>query len=436
MDSFQLAAKNITTDDHREGCEYAVFLEVQNRDALSELTKTDRSHIPTLWMIDYTIELSAWSSLSMDLNDLFGNGSNNFSPQKADNTKNASMNLQDKTSEDGNVSAHESDDKDKSKRKKDFPWKLHVMLEDSVKEGNEHIVSWNPDGQSFQVRDPEAFLKRIMPRYFNQTQFRSFQRMLNLYNFQKIVGGSFAGSYQHPQFQRGDKDLSLDMRIRPRATAKSSASAPNLQATHLQQQVPTIQRSSFQMLTQHNNSSMSTSSSQWAFGIAGLDPDTNQSSMGNIFGSTMIDCNNFVSNTDVPMSPTSTRPQLPRSSSVNALLLDKKPFLELDQMVGDFESESNNQWGFSEDQNFMQQPQTGSPSIGSTIGTAAFPQVMSNMGGSHQTSPRTEPTAGRIAFNNSDIANTSPKGFQFPLMESLEPTPFAPDKSPSPSFSS
>ena len=37
-----------------------------------------------------------------------------------------------------------------------FPWKLHEMLEDATKEGNEHIVSWQPHGYSFIVHKPKV----------------------------------------------------------------------------------------------------------------------------------------------------------------------------------------------------------------------------------------------------------------------------------------
>jgi hypothetical protein len=67
----------------------------------------------------------------------------------------------------------------KMRQKRDFPWKLHIMLEDAGKERNQHIVSWHPDGMSFKVYKPKVFVEKIMPRYFNQTQFRSFQRMVS-----------------------------------------------------------------------------------------------------------------------------------------------------------------------------------------------------------------------------------------------------------------
>ena len=59
-----------------------------------------------------------------------------------------------------------------------FPWQLHEMLADSEKESNGDIVGWQPDGLSFRVCKPKEFATTIMPRYFNHSNFRSFQRQV------------------------------------------------------------------------------------------------------------------------------------------------------------------------------------------------------------------------------------------------------------------
>lgn len=59
-----------------------------------------------------------------------------------------------------------------------FPTKLRCILDDAVTEGNEHIVSWLPDGKAFKIHNPEAFTKVILRRYFRQTMFKSFTRQL------------------------------------------------------------------------------------------------------------------------------------------------------------------------------------------------------------------------------------------------------------------
>lgn len=92
-----------------------------------------------------------------------------------------------------------------------FPWKLHEMLEDAAKEGNESIVSWQSHGYSFLVHKPKLFVEKIMPTYFNQSKFASFQRQLNLYGFQRLTSGRDKGAYYHSCFVRHQVSLCRGM---------------------------------------------------------------------------------------------------------------------------------------------------------------------------------------------------------------------------------
>jgi hypothetical protein len=56
-----------------------------------------------------------------------------------------------------------------------FPFKLHTMLEDATKQGFDSDVSWVNDGMAFKIHNRENFAKQILPRYFSQTQYKSFQ---------------------------------------------------------------------------------------------------------------------------------------------------------------------------------------------------------------------------------------------------------------------
>ena len=53
------------------------------------------------------------------------------------------------------------------------------------------------------VHDPKKFVEFIMPRFFGQTKFASFQRQLNLYGFQRFSRGIDKGAYYHICFMRG-----------------------------------------------------------------------------------------------------------------------------------------------------------------------------------------------------------------------------------------
>ena len=89
-----------------------------------------------------------------------------------------------------------------------FPRLLHTMLSRSEEDGYSDIVSWQPHGKSFIIRDREKFVRKVMPIYFKQTRFTSFQRQLNLYGFLRVEKrGPDHKSYYHERFLRDDPRL-------------------------------------------------------------------------------------------------------------------------------------------------------------------------------------------------------------------------------------
>lgn len=88
-----------------------------------------------------------------------------------------------------------------------FPFKLHRLLEDAADQGNEHIVSWLPDGKSFKIHSKEEFEILILPRYYTTSfspKYRSFCRQLTIYGFHRGKDPSVADfdAYSHPLFIR------------------------------------------------------------------------------------------------------------------------------------------------------------------------------------------------------------------------------------------
>merc|ERR1712078_503684 len=107
-----------------------------------------------------------------------------------------------------------------------FPFKLHSILESSGTSGQENIISWLPSGKAFKIHKPKEFADVIMPQYFNQTKYRSFQRQLYIYGFDRIKDKSSEdfGAYFHELFVRGKTDLCLDMtRKKIKGTGLSNA---------------------------------------------------------------------------------------------------------------------------------------------------------------------------------------------------------------------
>merc|ERR1712014_470176 len=69
----------------------------------------------------------------------------------------------------------------------------------------------------------------VMPRYFDQTKYRSFQRQLYIYGFDRIrksktTPDEEAGAYSHKLLVRGSAELCLDMtRTKVKGTGMSNA---------------------------------------------------------------------------------------------------------------------------------------------------------------------------------------------------------------------
>jgi HSF-type DNA-binding len=76
-----------------------------------------------------------------------------------------------------------------------FPLKLHQLLLDLAREGRSDIAAFLPHGRAFAIFKPVEFAAEVMPHYFRMSRFSSFQRQLNLYDFQRVVEGTDKGSY-------------------------------------------------------------------------------------------------------------------------------------------------------------------------------------------------------------------------------------------------
>ena len=85
-----------------------------------------------------------------------------------------------------------------------FPWKIHEALELNE---DQSIITWIPRAKgrpnSFKILDQEAFVSKLLKKYFQQTKFKSFQRQLNLWGFQRTSDGG----YTHEFFVKGEPSL-------------------------------------------------------------------------------------------------------------------------------------------------------------------------------------------------------------------------------------
>jgi len=136
-----------------------------------------------------------------------------------------------------------------------FAWKLYEMLE-TVHRGNNqidtNIVSWVDDGTAFKVHKLQQFVDKIVPTYFKQTKYKSFQRQLYFYGFQRVSSSlsssstsssskekqmrgqqqqKTVGSYRHPMFVRGNKTLCLSMVPKKNKSSKSNSKIKSIVGT-------------------------------------------------------------------------------------------------------------------------------------------------------------------------------------------------------------
>ena len=93
----------------------------------------------------------------------------------------------------------------------DFVKKLFQMLEENR---FSNIVRWTDSGDSFMISDTNEFTKEVLPCYFKHSNFSSFVRQLNKYDFHKVkLSQEIRQRYQlenvwefkHPDFNRFDK---------------------------------------------------------------------------------------------------------------------------------------------------------------------------------------------------------------------------------------
>ncbi|KAI0007864.1 HSF-type DNA-binding-domain-containing protein [Xylariaceae sp. FL0662B] len=123
----------------------------------------------------------------------------------------------------------------------DFVRKLYKMLEDPA---YSEVVRWGNEGDSFVVLENEKFTKTILPKHFKHSNFASFVRQLNKYDFHKVRHndengqspyGASAWEFKHPEF-RADRKDNLD-NIRRKAPAPRKAQPADEQYGVSNQQV-------------------------------------------------------------------------------------------------------------------------------------------------------------------------------------------------------
>lgn len=56
-----------------------------------------------------------------------------------------------------------------------FPNKLHYMLDHGLEESERDVIAWQPHGRAFLVLDQRRFVTELLPNWFRQNKYQSFQ---------------------------------------------------------------------------------------------------------------------------------------------------------------------------------------------------------------------------------------------------------------------
>ncbi|EON67946.1 hypothetical protein W97_07443 [Coniosporium apollinis CBS 100218] len=109
------------------------------------------------------------------------------------------------------------------------------MLENPT---DENVVRWGNEGDSFVVLENEKFTKHILPKHFKHSNFASFVRQLNKYDFHKVRHnneengqspyGAGAWEFKHPDFKANNKDALDNIRRKAPAPRKSNTAADDI----------------------------------------------------------------------------------------------------------------------------------------------------------------------------------------------------------------
>jgi osomolarity two-component system response regulator SKN7 len=116
----------------------------------------------------------------------------------------------------------------------DFVKKLYKMLED---QSVQHVVGWGPQGDCFVVKDMNEFTKSILPRMFKHSNFASFVRQLNKYDFHKVKNtddnqyGEHSWTFRHPDFHADRRDALENIKRKVPTQRKSMTSSSRAMST-------------------------------------------------------------------------------------------------------------------------------------------------------------------------------------------------------------
>ncbi|CAH0476416.1 unnamed protein product [Peronospora belbahrii] len=117
------------------------------------------------------------------------------------------------------------------KRAKPEAPKFLLLLYEILEVESSRVIRWSEDGLALQILDPVTVTEQILPKYFNHTNFHSFQRQLNYFGFRKWTKSKTdICTFSHPFFRENQPKLLLLIKRKkaPRRTPASGTSSSTL----------------------------------------------------------------------------------------------------------------------------------------------------------------------------------------------------------------
>jgi len=101
------------------------------------------------------------------------------------------------------------------------------------------IIGWSESGNTFIVYKPTEFSQQVLPKYFKHSNFSSFIRQLNLYDFHKC-GQPNWWEWKHPNFKRDHKHLLKLIRRKTPGDKENNSSASREEILQLKKENTTL----------------------------------------------------------------------------------------------------------------------------------------------------------------------------------------------------
>lgn len=96
------------------------------------------------------------------------------------------------------------------------------------------VVCWSEDGCAFTIKDVSEFTSKVLPRYFKHSNYASFVRQLNMYDFHKCRIDGQENAFTQPLFRRDSHHKLSEIRRKVSDNSYSlvpvSASKPEAQS--------------------------------------------------------------------------------------------------------------------------------------------------------------------------------------------------------------